>query len=176
MTVRAISIIEPVIGPICRGDLCVLWRAGAQVEGLAVGDLLWVREPFYLPREFNRFSPTVARDRGAKVRFAVDLLTAPGPEGYLGTRRMARTLPRAWHRQHLRVTGLEHRELQSITEPEAKAQGYTCRAAFARGWDANLMFNPAKRRWQDNPAVIAFSFDRIEGQVPTHTSREAAHV
>jgi hypothetical protein len=93
MTVRAISIIEPVIGPICRGDLCVLWRAGAQVEGLAVGDLLWVREPFYLPREFNRFSPTVARDRGAKVRFAVDLLTAPGPKGYLGTRRMARTCP-----------------------------------------------------------------------------------
>jgi hypothetical protein len=38
------------------------------------------------------------------------------------------------------------------------------------------MFKPAKRRWQDNPAVIAFSFDRIEGQVPTHTSREAAHV
>lgn len=166
MTVQPISIMEPLIVPVSRGALSVLWRAGALMQGLAKGDLLWVREPYYLSKDFNRFSPSIARDKGAKVWFAAELTDGPDPKDWLGMRRMARTLPRAWHRQHLRVTGLEHRELHSITDPEAKAQGYTCRAAFARGWDANLMFNPAKRRWQDNPTVVAFSFERIEGQVP----------
>jgi hypothetical protein len=163
MTIRAISIVEPVIGLIMRGDVTALWRNGVQMAGLAIGECLWVREPFYLERKFNGIAPSVARDRGAKPWFAADLKEAPDPDSWLGRRRMARELPRAWHRQHLQVTDIDMRELQSVTEPEAKAMGYTCVAHFARGWDANLMFSRHAPSWQDNPTVTAFTFDRIEG-------------
>jgi hypothetical protein len=167
MTTLAITIIEPAIGPVTRGTLSVLWRVGATMSGIKVGDKLWVREPFHLPRGANHLSPTVAHQRSMKPTFVADLsIDGPDPASWLGSRRAARTMLRVWHRQHLIVTGIEWRRVHSITEPEARAQGYGGINHFARGWDKNLMFGGHDARWDMNPVATVFSFDRVGKPLP----------
>lgn len=166
MTVRAIAIIEPQLSLITQGRLSLLWRVGATMAGLRVGDRLWVREPFHLLKKFSGLAPSVAAQRGAQPIFITDLKAdGPVPADWLTKKWDARTLPRKWHRQHLVITGFERRALQTVTEPEAKALGFNCVAHFARGWDANLMFGGHDCRWAENPTVTALGFDRVEGPV-----------
>jgi hypothetical protein len=136
------------------------------MAGVRVGDKLWVREPFYLPKKFGMQAPLTVHQRGGKPFFVADMKPdSPVAEDWLGPRRSARTLLKIWHRQHLVVTGLERRRLHSITEPEAQAQGFACINHFARGWDKNLMFGGHEVKWAKNPMVIALGFDRVEGPV-----------
>ena len=179
MSILPIPIIEPQIALVTSGALTVLWRVSPQLAGIRKGDRLWVREPFHLPRGLNHLSPTIAARRmasnGEVPYFAADLAPdAPKTDDWLGKRRAARELLKAWHRQHLMVGHLEYRRLISVTEPEAKEQGYTNTQHFLRSWDANLMFGGHDVRVAHNPMVTLIHFTRVAAPVDAPVQQVAA--
>lgn len=167
MAISVIGIREPEIALVTAGTLTRLWRAGVTAGHLRQGDLLWVREPFYLHRRFANLAPSVALAKGARPVFATDLHDeSPLWADFHGGRREARTMPRLWHRQHLRVERTERRRIQTITEAEARAQGYNSLPHFARAWDQGAMFSGHDVKWANNPWATLVTFTRIEGTLP----------
>jgi hypothetical protein len=126
---------------------------------------LWVREPFHLEERFDAYSPTAAKELGAKPYFAADLQRDELPVG-LGSQRFARTLLRVWHRQHLCVVQVDRQPLQSISDVEIASEGFATRTGYAAAWDNNLtLTGAASLKWQHNPHVFVIHFDRIAAPV-----------
>lgn len=159
MSIRAITIREPQIHLVNAGLLTRLFRpAGGMLDALQPSDLLWVREPFMLERQFDNVAPTQAAQRGGRPLFiAGPLVGSPQP----GRTRFARELPRAWHRQHLRVTAVGNCFVQSITRKEIAAQGYALVEQFAQDWDRNLSLLRSPKLWSNNPETLVIDFERI---------------
>lgn len=183
-----LALTEPVLAAVIAGRCTRLRRPlGATMRRLAVGDRLWVREPFHLSAKFDGLSPTAALGFSAMVMFAADLDAAPDrfPDRTgLGKRRMARELPRAAHRQHLVLVQIHTERLQAITQAEIEAAGFPTRAAFAAAWDRNLAFfraGPSVPRvrgqharprelppeaWPNDPDVLVLTFVRVAQPLP----------
>ncbi|MFB0875502.1 MULTISPECIES: hypothetical protein [unclassified Sphingobium] len=156
MKLLPISLTEPTLARIRGLRLTALRRPGDLLAEVQPGDRLWVREPFHLTEQWDHWSPTAARDRGAVPFYAID-----GGEG-LGRRRFAREMPREWHRMHLVLTAVQRCPLQSIGEDEALAEGYASRAGFAAQWDRenspSRSITGDRIRWADNPTVTWMTF------------------
>ncbi|WP_395391418.1 hypothetical protein WBP07_12475 [Novosphingobium sp. BL-8A] len=164
MKSQPFTVIEPQIEQLVDGHLSRLYRPiGGRLANLRPGDLLWVREPFHLPREVDHLSPQQAQLRRANPTFITDV---DGVAAGLGKRRYARELLRDWHRQHLRVTWVGKALLQSIPIEEIRAQGFTHSAAFGRAWDQNLSLSKKACAWKDNPEVLVLDFVRIAAPAP----------
>lgn len=165
--IRPIAFTMPSLRQLGEGRLDHFRRlkAGA-LRQLRIGDLLWVREPYYLPADFDRYKPTEARDLGA-VPFFLDQLgyRAPGP-GRFGERRPARDLCRAWHRRHLVVTAVEEQALQRISDADIAAMGHTSRAGFAQEWDLGVALRGGRCLWTHNPTVLRVGFRLVDEPVP----------
>lgn len=179
MKVSAITVLAPQIHLINAGLLARLFRpAGGMLDTLQPGDLLWVREPFVLPAQFDHLAPTQAKMCGAKPLFAAGPVT-----GHLqpGRPRFARELLRVWHRQHLRIMATDRRPVQSITAAELADQGYALFANFAEAWDRNLSLTRSGRTrvarrhqsFSKNPEALVIDFERIAASVDV-TLGEAA--
>ena len=167
MSTHALTIREPQIALVTSGQLTTLWRVGATVAGMHPGDRIWVREPFYLPKRYAGKAPTQAHQEGAQPIFAADLdLTGPDARDWLTGRRVAYTMPRVWHRQHLVVQAIERRRLHTITAAEARAQGYRHLNHFIRAWDCNVALAGHAARWAANPIATLIHFDRIGEPLP----------
>lgn len=164
MKSQPFTIIEPQIEQLVDGRLSRLYRPiGGRLANVRPGDLLWVREPFHLPREFDRVSPSQAQLRHARPTFVTDIEGA-GPG--LGRRRYARELLRDWHRQHLRVIWIGRAPLHSISIDEIRAQGFSHSAAFGRAWDQNLSLSKKACSWNANPEVTVMDFVRVDAPAP----------
>ncbi len=164
MTDRAISIVEPAIALLCASRLPHLRRPQRALAKILIGDRLWVREPFHLPAELDRLSPTRAAELGAAPIFAADWPDGL-PEG-AGKRHYARSLPKAWHRQHLLVTALSFEPLQAITDAEILAEGFESRIAYAAAWDALVKLSDPYAIWASNPVVTVLAIDRVATPLP----------
>lgn len=180
MTDHPIPVTEPAIRRLVAGELSVLRRPiGPMLERVVVGDRLWVREPFFMPASLGpSIAPTVAVTRDARPAFAADF--GPGmdrPAGY-GPRQYARSLPKAWHRQHLVVTAVDRRPVQTLTEAEAHAEGYSSRDLWIAAWDRGVTMTDSSpnnaRRWVRNPTVLVFTFKRLAVPVPDLASSPRA--
>lgn len=173
-----VSILEPTIGAVMDGRCRQLWRPlGGMYAHCPIGDRLWVREAFYLSVEFERVAPTVAEMRGALPTFAADITPAAAAEpGWLGKRRMARMLPKVWHRQHLVVTGKDTRRLQSITEAEARAQGFEDMSAFAEAWDRMIQLSGWGFEWAQAPLAVVLEFEHVLAALPREAAEAREHV
>ena len=149
---------------IVDGRCTVLHRPqGKRFAELRAGDRLWVREPFCLPREADRFAPSTAALLGLSFGFPGEV--KPGVEPW-GKVRPARTLPRAAHRQHLLVADVRLVPVDRIPPEDLAAQGYAsvrdllssielALAGFAKFYD------PACRPRPENPVLQAIRFTRI---------------
>ena len=98
--IRVITVRQPQIARLMAGDLARVRRPMTKFAQFEAGNRLWVREPFHLEERFDHYSPTAAKELGAKPYFAADLQRDELPVR-LGSQRFARTLLRVWHRQHL---------------------------------------------------------------------------
>ncbi|QSR16030.1 hypothetical protein [Novosphingobium sp. KA1] len=164
MKAQPFTIIEPQIERLVDGYLSRLYRPiGGRLADIRPGALLWVREPFHLPLEFDHISSAQAQLKRARPTFVTDV-EGVGPG--LGRRRFARELLRDWHRQHLQVIWVGHALLQSITIDEIRAQGFTHTTAFARAWNQNLSLSKKPCSWDANPEVLVMDFVRVEAPVP----------
>lgn len=159
MKIRPITIIEPQIAAVTSRRLSRLRRPAAALEGLAAGDLLWIREPFHLKTRFDRISPSQAHAQGAVFHFAASLGAGAVEMMGLGNRRAARTLPRQAHRQYLEVLEVKLQPLQAITDAEVRAEGFASRRAWSDAWDAGMALGDRTAlRWEADPQVLAFTF------------------
>lgn len=172
MKSQPFTIVEPQIERLVDGCLSRLYHPVGRLQAIRPGDLLWVREPFHLPREFEHKSPVQAELRGARPTFVTDIET-PEPAPTLGRRRFARELLRVWHRQHLQVAYIGRAPLQSITIDEIKAQGFTHRTAFSRAWDKNLALSNDDHVWKNNPEVLVIDFHHIAAPLPAFAALRA---
>ena len=175
MTPLPVTIGFPQIRRLLAGELHALIRplsttrsrlAKAQPNGL-----LWVREPYCFHRDFDAFSPTVAESLGARPMFIADLPEDGWPdEG--GKARIAYTLPRACHRQHLRIFTVDRRPLHDLGSPAIRAQGFDSLDDWIAAWNRGLQVcGSSRNRWHDNPDVLCFTIERIDRPI-----REPAHV
>lgn len=153
------------IGPVLAERQTFFLRlACSSVKRLAVGDHLWLAEPFYLEARFNDRSPTTARDLGGKPAFAADHDLVP--PGY-GKRHPARALCRDWHRFHLRILSVSPLRLQDVADRDVAAMGFASRDTFAAHWDAESQLSGGRAsRWRDNPAILRFGFELILAPLP----------
>lgn len=171
MTPLPVSIRQPEIGGLVGGIVSLLIRPAVILAECRPGDLLWVREPFCLPRAFDCDRPTLAVARGAVPIFAADLspsATAVDGPG-LGRRRHARELPRVCHRQHLVVRAIDRVPLQALSDSDLQAAGWAVREAFRKRWDESAIF-PSRaltrhRCWDANPTVLRIAVDRIAAPI-----------
>lgn len=168
MSTYALTIIEPQLSRIIAGDLTTLWRVGIQMQAYSPGDLLWIREPFYLPKSKAHLAPSSAAAQGVTPIYAADLTPqSPAPEGWLGPLMKARTMPRTWHRQHLLIETVDHtRRLHSITPEEMAAQGFAHLNHFIGWWNKAASLAGPAFRWDLNPLVTAITFARIGAPLP----------
>jgi hypothetical protein len=181
--VRPVSLLMPTLGAIVRGRCMHLRRVACGALGqVEPGDLLWIREAFYLDARFDQASPTLAlklnawpvfeRDYWPKITTggAIERPGIPKPRG-LGKRRPAGALKKEWHRSHLVVQAVERQRLHAITDAEIRAAGYATRAAFAGDWSrytAAGMFGRAGTAWADNPTVAVFTIGYVDAPAPVH--------
>lgn len=173
MTPQPISIRQPELDALVAGAMTVLIRPMGRLASVQPGDLLWVREPFHLPKSFNIHKPTRAVRLGATPTFITD----HSPAWYahhqardLGRRRVAREMPKAWHRQHLRVTAIDRLPLHDVSDADIRTAGWRSRAAFKARWDEGSSFFGGRaiteNRWDANPAVLRIIFERIPAPLP----------
>lgn len=162
MIPQPITIIEPQIRALVDGRLSRLYRpVGRRLGRTRTGEVLWVREPFFLPKNFDNLSPSQAALRGAIPNFVADF-SQEALQEISPRRRNARELLRAWHRQHLRVLRVRKAHLQNITDAEIEAQGFvTGRAGFAKTWNNNLSLAHAGNEWTENPVVLVIDIERV---------------
>ncbi len=169
----------------------------------APGDRLYVRENFQLLR-FGDYLPTKACP--ADVRFAAtDPLADLSPEDRGYPWRPCIHMPRWASRMFLTVTDVRVQRLQEISEADARAEGLTpvlksmpplqgCDGAlrsrevfeWEKGWSVNAvpafgaLWNSLHTvdgtRWDDNPWIVAVSFDVHHGNIDDASAMEVQGV
>lgn len=171
--VQPVSIRQPEIGALVDGAMTVLVRPIGRLATLRTGDLLWVREPFYVPKRFAHLRPTAAAAHGdCRPLFLAD----EKPKFFarhhaeFGQRRNARELPKLWHRQHLRLTAVDRVQLHDVAVADLQSAGWKSRDAFEIRWDQDAGFsgacaNPANF-YTANPQVLRLEFVRIPAPLP----------
>ena len=136
----------------------------------APGDLLWVREAWRAPSQYDDRPPS-RLPPGVDVQYIADA-SAPWASRY----RHARFMPRGVSRITLRITDVRVERLQDITQKDAIAEGAPeshpdidrisrrfgyqdfSRSWFAQTWED---INGAGA-WEANPWVWAISFERVK--------------
>ncbi len=167
MTARPVTLRQPTLAAVMAGRCTTIRRPLRGIYGaVAAGDLLWVREPFRLARQWDKFAPSSAERFGARCYFDADLVgEAAGVAAQLGPTRFARNLLRVWHRQHLVVTSVERRPLKDIRNAEIEAAGYRHRARFIEDWNCGVAIGGGLT-WSTNPEVAVIHFRHVPGPAP----------
>ena len=148
--------------------------ADGALADIRPGRRLWIREPYFLPRDFDGICPTdVLRKTAARPVFLADVGFRHGSPA-LGKCRAARELCRAWHRRHLVVTLVEPQRLQDISAADVAAGGYRDFEHFAELWDRDISMRGRGARWHDNPAVLRVTFTLVDGVVDDHAPQPRA--
>lgn len=93
------------------------WRMRDNPYGQS-GDVLWVKETFRLPAEYNHLKPTLVRD-GVPVWYEAD---GRAPEGW-GKTRVSLHMQRRFSRLALRITDVRVQRLLDCSEADARAEG-----------------------------------------------------
>lgn len=126
-------------------------------KNVSAGDVLWLREQFYLPSRFNSKAPSQAEGPGVSPVFAVDLAGKEPKELGLGVSRPSHTLPRFWSRCFFTVEATELQPVLDITEEEARAEGFSAREFWLKDWDdqmTSITGRMATRLSEYNPKVL----------------------
>ncbi|MGP9420102.1 hypothetical protein ACT3RT_14060 [Ewingella sp. AOP9-I1-14] len=153
------------------------------------GDQLWVREAFRMAKSLDRHSPNVVAElslnAGYKTPWAPIQLEADGARtgkwtGFdtppavtePGKLRPSLHMPRWASRIDLRITGVRVERLNSITNADAKAEGYPAeREIYGGSTDAWLWFRDLwdgiypDNTFKVNPWVWVIEFKRVGGDL-----------
>lgn len=163
-----ITIIAPTIARVLDGTCTALRRPIGSLSSCSVGDRLWIREHFALPRAFESVSPTQALERGATPVWSIDIPDLPAyATADLGRRRFARELPRAWHRAHCVIEGLRIERISLISDHEIVREGFESRRQWAACWDAGVNFGPSstRLRYSADPEVLVVIFRCVHASI-----------
>ena len=147
----------------------------------AVGDLLWVRENWYIRCYATDVTEVVYKaSTGEGYTACVEqipssIATGAGHWALKNGIHPSIHMPRWASRLTLAVTGVKIERLQDISEADARAEGVDAismadvrrQAAWsARGDFAQLWNNiNGKTAWDDNPFVVAVSFDVVKANI-----------
>ncbi len=177
MIPQPVSIRQPEIDALVAGAMTLLIRPIGRIANVEPGALLWVREPFHLPKASDIDKPTRAAAKGVEPVFVTDHSAgwfAHHIARQLGRRRKAREMPKVWHRQHLRVISIERLQLHDITDADLRAAGWRSRRAFERRWDEDARFSGERvnktNYWAANPPVVRIQFERIASPLPAEAA------
>lgn len=135
------------------------------------GDLLWIREPYFLDRRYDGHRPTTALNLNARPTFLADVGFHHCDKA-LGRVHPARELCRPWHRRHLVVRRVTREQLRDITAADLAAAGYRDHEHFAELWNRDISMRGCGARWIDNPVVLRAEFDLVERPVPKPRKRK----
>lgn len=170
MTPQPIAFRMPELRRLDEGGLSFFRRMADGVLARAnVGDLCWVREPYFLPAQFDGHRPTAALDRGASPTFLSEVGYARTVD-QLGELRAARLLCRPWHRRHLRILRVAQQRIQDVDADDIRTAGYRDRFDFAQGWDQGIQMRGHKAHWSANPVILRIEFELIDAPLPRTVS------
>lgn len=167
MMVQPVSIRQPEIGALVAGRMTLLLRPVGRLATLVPGDLLWVREPFCLPKRFDNRAPSLALALNIGPVFLADLRGPPCKFG-LGRPRFAREMCKAWHRQHLRIDAITRSALRDVSADDLAAVGWASRSDFEIRWDADAggSLGSAANRVETDPEILRLTFTPVASQLP----------
>ena len=167
MTAMPGTIGFPQIRKLMSGEMTWLIRPRAQrISTLKLADRLWVREPYCFAWRFDGHTPLAAVSLGAKPIFLADIEEGSSPAD-IGKPRVAYTLPRACHRQHLKITEIKAIRLHDLGLDDIEAQGFQGPRQWGLAWDRALaVCGPGRDRWENNPQVLALKFERVDRPLP----------
>jgi hypothetical protein len=169
MTAMPVTVGFPQIRKLMSGEMTWLIRPRAQrISTLKVADRLWVREPYCFAWRFDGHTPLAAVSLGAKPIFLADFADQPwNKDSGAGKARVAYTLPRACHRQHLKITEIKTIRLHDLGPDDLVAQGFQGPRQWGLAWDRALaVCGPGRDRWENNPQVLALKFERVDRPLP----------
>lgn len=96
----------------CKNDLGLILNESTY----KVGDVLYIKEPYWLHVNFDSFTPTQAYFNGADMVYFQECENA-------GTLRNARYMPECFSRQKIGITRVRVEYLNEISENDCKAEG-----------------------------------------------------
>jgi hypothetical protein len=156
------------------------WQATAAAQGRAretrrpvykhspsyrLGDLLWVRETFWLLAAPVGSSVPAQHPRGPVAGDAQIIAWHHGaPDPRVGWQERDRHrinalfMPRWAARLILRVVGVEQQQAHEVSDEDARAEGTTGLADLQARWDSN----PRWPRWASNPRLRVIRFESID--------------
>jgi hypothetical protein len=133
-----------------------------------IGDVLWVREPYYLQGYWRK----VWKDKKQKYAYRFEAVKEnprfidDAPKSICSTRadvgwfkRHARFMPQRFHRTKLKILSIAVEPIQNITEQAAKREGFIDVAEFKQYFQH---LNPGI--WERNKFVWVIKFKKIEGE------------
>lgn len=183
MKLRPITLRDETLALVRAGTCSVLWREikprgqhsnKSHLDGMAAGDMLWLREPFHMMAKFDQLAPTAAARFDARPIFPGTVAAATHAHE-LGALRPARTLPKAWHRSHLVVTSAQELPVRGITNEEIVAQGFPSRVHFQMAWDRQVA-TWGGRSWSQDPQALRFAFTFVDEPALAELTRDAQPV
>ena len=117
------------------------------------GDILWIRESFYVMPEIW----AVDHDE-QQVEYAADIDDPMTVEDYV--KKPSIHMPRWAARISLRVVDIHAEQIQDISDEDAMAEGCNCREGFKVLWDK--INGKRGYGWDTNPWVWVYEFERID--------------
>ena len=146
----------------------------------SVGDLLWVGERWHVPGLARYMSPAQQAAKATRNQVIYAASNDDAKKKHEGRWQRASHMPRVFSRLTLLVTAVRIERLQDISEEDAEAEGApkydasgTYRTGFAGLWDSTNGDREGAA-WDDNPWVVAISFETIRENVDTVLAKEAA--
>ena len=151
--------------------------ADGMYRRLAPGDLLWLREQFFLHRKFDPRAPSQAEGPGVVPTFLADLDGQDPAALGLGISRASFTLPRFWSRFHFRVEAVALAPLLDLTETEARADGFSSRESWLAEYGdfvSSLTGRLKSRLAASNPTVLVIDTTLIRAPIDAAAALEIA--
>lgn len=183
MTGRPILFSSPMVRALLAGTKTQTRRLATSkpTQRMDIGDRLWVREAWRTESGFDSLNPSKISPDPLAIEWLADEL-----QMYSGRYRHSHFMPRWASRLTLTVTDKRAQLLQDISAADSIAEGVKCPNCYAimaaggksacRGMgcfaskDAyralwNSLHTKAGERWDDNPEVIAVTFDVQRGNI-----------
>lgn len=126
-----------------------------------VGEILFLKEPYYLDAIFDNLSAKEAIDSQLTNSEASELKAYYEPiAGTTGRKRNALFMPEKYARHFIRITAIRKEPLGNITEADCMKEGVAYKHEYIELYDS-IHYEGAFR---ENPTVFVIDYELIEDQ------------
>lgn len=145
---KGIDFTEENISLILKGKK---WQTRRKKDSFKVGEVLYIREPFYLDKRHDKLTAKQVIDRAIEYNLFYE------PSEKTGRRRNKRFMPSAFARYIVKIESSKSESLCDISQEDCIAEGMTSREDYEKLFD-DLH---GKGSFAANPIVFVYNFSLL---------------